>query len=844
MRVRFLLLCCIVLPLFFARATAQTFSVEAYKQFLQENSSLSPEGLESMHNAGRFKGEAASSFSSAAYANEIDKVFELTDYEKSLINKHGFMVTERLTYPSFGDAFHNVFIKDLPVFVSTDAILHALHKSYDGILMDIESNVLVPALQDMLTRMRSQLVGLAAKNSTLPDMQKSINDADVYLTVSLRLLTGTPTAPVFNGNAGTVDALMEMVAAEQPASTALFGDTPRNLDFSQFTVRGHYTQRPELGRYFQAMMWIGRTEIYLSIPKGVQNAPTAEDVQWQTILSVLLAEAARDGQAMDLLDKVDRTLRFMIGESDNVTMPNLLELLAETGATSAADLLNPQTLKSFQTKLETKPYAGQKILSQIMYTDPMSPDKITPPSAFLLLGQRFVIDSYVMASVVYDKVDSPPRMLPSSLDVLFALGNDAALQLLQPEVQMYNYAKQLAGLRYLVDSYEDNYWSSTLYTGWLGAIRTLNPPQDREGLPRFMRTAAWWQEKMNTQLASWAQLRHDNLLYAKQSYSGGVGCSYPEGYVEPIPEFYSAVATYAARGREIFSAMEQTYIAQYFETLENTSRTLEGIARKELAHDQLSSEEKTFLETMLSQSSVGCGQIVYNGWYPRLFYGDEGQGVVAQDLVVADVHTAPTDADGNPVGWVVHVGTGPINMAVIVCDDDEDGGTAYIGPVMSYHEHVTTNFQRLTDEQWADSYMEEHSIRPALTNLYLADKTGGPRGEVVTLKTEVSSVDAPVSGAAVLNAQVFPNPFGTSSTISFSVPSAMAGQTAVVLIHDMQGRQVAELLHRTLPAGNFMARWDGTASDGTRVANGVYYYTVQVGDVRVSGAMERLSNGE
>ncbi|MCB9248138.1 MAG: DUF3160 domain-containing protein [Ignavibacteriales bacterium] len=43
---------------------------------------------------------------------------------------------------------------------------------------------------------------------------------------------------------------------------------------------------------------------------------------------------------------------------------------------------------------------------------------------------------------------------------------------------------------------------------------------------------------MNSQLASWTELRHDNLLYAKQSYTGGVTCSYPFSYVEPIPAIF------------------------------------------------------------------------------------------------------------------------------------------------------------------------------------------------------------------------------------------------------------------------------------------------------------------
>ena len=833
------------LTLAFSQGFAQTFSVEAYKEFLDQNSSLSPEGLESMHNAGLFKAGAATTFSSSAYAQEIDDVFELTDYEQSLINRNGFMVSERLSYPSFGEALHHVFIKDLPVFISTDAILHAIHKSYDNILVSIEEDLLIPNLDELLVGMRNELPNIAQRYAQSGEIRRSLDDADVYLTVALTLLSENPVNPVFQRNQATINELIEFIDAEQPVNHALFAETGRDLDFSQMTVRGHYTQSDELGRYFRTMMWLGRTEIYLSKPKGSQNPPSDDDVKRQTLLGAILAEAMRDGNLSGVHEKIDRTLRFMIGESDNVTPANMFELMSEVGATQTSDLTADETLLAFQTALANKPYAGQRILSQILFTDPSSPDKITPASAFMLFGQRFVIDSYVMANVVYDKVAKPkPRMLPSSLDVLFALGNDAALHLLEPEMQQYRYAKQLAGLRYLIDSYDSDFWNATLYTGWLGAIRTLNPPADRTDLPRFMQTAAWWQEKMNTQLASWAQLRHDNLLYAKQSYSGGIGCSYPKGYVEPIPAFYDAVAIYASRGAEIFEEMELVKVTKYFKQLEETSRTLEEIARKELAHETLSEEEVTFLQSTLSKETVGCGDVMYTGWYPSLFYGgDPGKEVIKKDLVVADVHTAPTDEVGNMVGWVVHVGTGFVNMAIVTCTDEEGNTTAYAGPVMSYHEHTTTNFQRLTDEDWGASYLEEHSDRPAWTNIYLADKDGGPRGETIALKTELSSVDEPISGRITetsLNTQAFPNPFKATTTISFTVPPSHTGEEAVVSIYDARGTVVAELLREDLPSTSYLVQWDGTMTTGQKAANGVYFYKVQVGRTQASGAIELM----
>lgn len=818
-----------------ATASAQTFSVEEYSTFLERNRGMSAEQAEEMYPAGLFAAEAPASFSAASYADSIDRVYELTSYEKSLVARHGFMVTERLSFPSFGDALHNVFINDLPVFISTDAILHAVHKSYDAILIDVEESVLIPRLREVLGGMHGRVGPLTKKYEGNDEVQVALGDLDIYLTVALRLLNGTPQIePYDRSRRDVVEEILGYVETESPANIPLFSEESRFMDFSQFTIRGHYTQSEQLGRYFQSMIWLGRTELYLSEIKGAIGGPSPEDVRRQTLVAALMQEALATGDLDAKRLEIEAALGFMIGESDNVTPENLAGLFDELGIADAGDLSDGATLERFQDALASKPYAGQRILSQILIGDPSSPEKITPPSAYLLFGQRFVIDSYVLGNVVHDKVEK--RMLPSSLDMLFAMGNDAALQLLRPELEAYRYADKLAGLRYLIDSYDDDFWGATLYSGWLGAIRELNPPaiDERGELPAFMRTAAWWQQKMNTQLASWAQLRHDNLLYAKQSYSGGVGCSYPEGYVEPIPQFYAALRTYAEKGEAIFTEMEIGRSAAHFRHLASVATVLEGIARKELAHEELSDEEKKFFETTLTKESIGCGEIVYNGWYPALFMTNSD--VADSDFLVADVHTAPTDEVGNMVGWVMHVGTGRVNMALVTCKDPEGATTAYVGPVMSYHEHVTTNFDRMTDEEWGEGMRDNRfSDRPAFTNLYLAGPDGGAKGEAISLRTGVSSVDLSPSGrSSALRASVFPNPTRGETTIALQVPTSLAGEKGRVAIYTVRGDLVAELLDHPLPAGTFLVTWKGEGA-----AAGEYVYRATLGTATTTGTILR-----
>src|SRR5207248_127415 len=79
---------------------------------------------------------------------------------------------------------------------------------------------------------------------------------------------------------------------------------------------------------------------------------------------------------------------------------------------------------------------------------------------------------------------------------------------------------------------------------WLYALQPLLT-RFGPGYPTFMTTTAYHTKSLNTALASWAQLRHDTILYAKQSYTmfKPVMAERPvkpvQGYVEPLPELYA-----------------------------------------------------------------------------------------------------------------------------------------------------------------------------------------------------------------------------------------------------------------------------------------------------------------
>jgi len=831
---------------------SNTFNVEAYKQFLETHQNMDGGELVRMHDAGIFLNQIPAQTQNPLYLDSIAIKYQLTDYEKSLIEKNGFMVTERLKTTTLGDALRDIFYKDLPLFISTDAILHSLHFSYDKILKDVELGYIIPKLTDILDKLQKQIPALKAQYAAKPEMTKSLEDVDLYIGMANLLLTNQ-SAFNFNGNIGKADTLLERIQALKMEPVFLFSENCRMYDFSQLKVRGHYTDElePKLAKYFQAMMWLGRTEIYLAPPRSKPmecKLQTLSDIQRQIIDALLISKLMNLAGVQSSFDEIDGIIEFFVGKSDNVTLNNLAYLKEKVQITDPSELLDINKVNDFQNELKKNDFAYQRILSQVLTATEV--DSIVPASSFLLLGQRFIIDSYVFSQIVYDRIKYKgifiKRMLPNSLDVLFALGNDASAQLLQNELEQYHYSTNLASLRYLIDAYSDEFWNSSMYNSWLNAIRTINPPKDREQLPSFMQTAAYWQSKMNTQLASWTQLRHDNLLYAKQSYSGGSLCSFPYVYVEPFPSFYKNLKSYASIALQKFQSISfgnawyKESIIDYFNNLLAISDTLGIIAQKELNKELLTDIEKHFLRTTLSLAEeTPYIKREFDGWLPRLFYATIQKQFDFDEInhfVVADVHTSPTDEAGNYVGWVKHVGTGPFNLGVWIANNDENKPVAYVGPALSYHESTSTNFLRLTDEEWKAQYLSA-SPRPSFVNSYLADSTGNTKGNGAMLFTSIERDDNPNSGMNYLVAQNYPNPFNPSTIISFTIPDAMAKQNVSLKIYSINGELIKTFFEKDLPAGNYVTRWDGTNETGTAVPSGVYLYKLTAGNNFVTGKM-------
>ena len=685
--------------------------------------------------------------------------FRLNRGELQKYRRNGFVISGRLGAHSFTEIYYQIFTDDFPAIITSDSILHAWHRSYVAILAEIEEGYLAWQLERILSGMRDALSTSFSAWAGGP-LERSALDADYYLAVALSLLSPEPVDPLF----APADEVAETLAAIQALQLREFdlfdrsewSNQPSLIDFSQFTVRGHYTTSPVLSRYFRAAMWCGRIDFRVA---GPDNLASPRELGAALVLLDLLKTAGQ----LSNWENFDQVIATFVGDSDSMNFSQLEVLLESSEIDSLDDITDLGQLESLQNQIEAGDLGFQNILSHPYFADPTAQDSLVLPRSFTVFGQKFVLDSWAMSHLVFDRilwrdpndpgVDRPvQRRLPSALDVAFSvLGNDHAGPMIVDRIldeggvafrDGLPYQHNLAALRQVTDSIHQSAWMRNMYSGWLASLRQLSNPVNQARFPPVMRTESWAMKLLNTQVSSWTQLRHDTVLYAKQSVSPPILCSFPYTYVEPYPAFWRALGDLAELSANLLARLEvagstvvshpmrfggghsQPCIVQrealierhraHFMRFESAMRQLESITTKQERGQNPSESEAAFLGDIVEIQNAYGGR-TYSGWYPNLFYVPfacdwQWQGQHPSDfwdVVITDVYTdVPCVVCGDP-GTVLLEAIGTPQWMLIAVEHDQCY-RSYAGPVYSHYEFTTGpgKIERRTDEWWADELRE------------------------------------------------------------------------------------------------------------------------------------------
>jgi Protein of unknown function (DUF3160) len=268
-----------------------------------------------------------------------------------------------------------------------------------------------------------------------------------------------------------------------------------------------------------------------------------------------------------------------------------------------------------------------------------------------------------------------------------------------------------------ISNLEQDSWTQNLYWSWLYTFLPIIEPKD-ERFPAFMRTQAWTRKDLHTALASWTELKHDTILYAKQvmaEMGGGEPPKPPHGYVEPNPE---AFARLLALAQMTYDGLDSRHLLSdqtraNLENLIDLIKFLEKTAESELAGQPLSDDDYYRIQYIggeleaLTLASSDCEEADLS-----MCRNLEDQ----KAALVADVATGLS-----PDGALAALEEGegqPTEIYVILPDQPYRLG---VGAVFTYYEFTVPPDQRMTDEQW-QAQVEQGTNPPApdWTKLFIA----------------------------------------------------------------------------------------------------------------------------
>ncbi len=630
-----------------------------------------------------------------ASITNLDKA-GLSDAEKEILSLQSFVAVAKPAQESawkFWSIYEDARYQGLPVLITTDSMLNAYHNMFNTILQRVEE----AALFDQAVMMTKELYAATY------DQWTTASDPTVKADARLNLVYFAVAGALLEPDASKPVELEEMVqqevglieAAAGPSESVVFGYTE---DYSQYKPRGHYTRSERLERYFRAMMWYGHTGFFINAREPDVTAAEATSLTRRAILiSSSLVGAAKDAWAA-----IYQPTSFLVGRADDLGVDDMQLVVSQVFGSSqpAPDLLADEAkIAAVQAALNRLP--APMIRSVVVPGPSDETSGVTTREegerSFRVMGQRYIPDSYAFQQLVWDYVGTQEnkRTLPMGLDIMTILGSDQAYLLATQDYGQQQYANwdaQLVKIEREFADQESGLWPENLYTGWLDSLREVIA-MPGTGAPAFMRSEPWALKSLNAALGSWTELRHDTILYAKQSVTAeGEGGEEPvsAGYVEPYTAFYAKIAELASSLKQSMTAYQllDSESSAKLDGMISLAQRLATISQKELAGTALTEEEISLIQTY-GQELEGLEQ-----------FGTDAQGLTLSPVpekspLVADVHsdyvTSPARALEEATGYPLYL------FAAFELDGQLQ---VFVGASYSYYEFTAPIDKRLTDEEW------------------------------------------------------------------------------------------------------------------------------------------------
>lgn len=629
-----------------------------------------------------------------------------TENQMKLIYEDGFVVLKpSYEYLKMHHVYEFPMYRESPVFITVDSALHLYHIFYGNSLKLLEVSSLYDKLQSLTKNMVVESLN-AYNDSKYADLKDELKFAAAYFLTGAKLIDADLEGiEVPEEIASLTDDEIKLI--EEAFDFARSPKLGKDLDYSQFTVRGHYAGNEKLGQYFKTMMWYGISGFPVFDETKTEPVLDMDSLTKSMIITCLLLN--NENNFIDFENIYNATALYA-GMSDDLGIFEIRDLITKVYGQNPD--LNLFKDSSYHDRLLEEALLLPEPKIQPEYTS------VTAPAGrqFRFMGQRYSFDAEVMQTLIKPII----RPVPSGLDVIASFGSIRAEELLdtyyKPKEAWDKYEENLNLMRKKQAEITDDEWKSDLYKGWLWSIKSAAVSfEDMEGMPSFMRNQKWTDKNIHTALGSYAELKHDSILYMKQSgaeMGGGLEPITPYNYVEPNVEVYAKLKWLAENTKAQLEArnMLKDEIGQVLDQIIKIQDTLMVVSVKELTNQAITEEENLDLYRYggMIDSIIQIMQM------NLIRHGVDTSNDFTTALI-ADVSTiAPNSLF--PKGTYLEIGNGLPCEIYVVC---QTNGKTYLarGALFNYYEFLSD--KRLTNHEWqtmvgvkrmAMVYDEEKSI--------------------------------------------------------------------------------------------------------------------------------------
>lgn len=629
--------------------------------------------------------------------NNIVNLFQFKDIDKEILEKlqqNNFVITKGNNLQLF-HAYEENDYRQVPNFITTDLYLQAFHMYFSYILKSLEKQHIIPTLEMLCHSFNAACIKLTeqTEDESLKDMAEH---AATFYAIPYYLLTNK-TLTVPSKYETEYQEEIEHINKQEDNFSDFLSYKDAYFPYSLFKPRGHYTREPQLQAYFKAMMWL-------------QTACFCREQQEQLKRSIFQAAVLCTYKSIDqtplikLYQHIYTPLTFLMGEADNLSIFDIARILEKNNAIHIEDALTAGQIEKVNQALIELAKHKNNIKPQIEIT---CRDKIN------FMPQRYLSDNEVIQKLV-DVNSNSQRAYPKGLDVFATFGTGTAESLL---IDFYkepnNWSEYSKELQQLKDKFKTSKSTQlSVYELWMKSLLTMQ--QTDKNNPGFMQTPEWGYKNLNTALASWAELKHDAILYGEQPMAaecGGAGPPDPivVGYVEPNLPFWRKMENILQATRLILQQNDcmTDDLKGKTDQLNDYVTFLIQVTEKELRGEKLTEPEYRTLEYMGSSIEYFTLSVVD----PDLHLDDWSlvQGPDKSIAIVAGIYTR--NIRGCNKNGILHIATGNANNIYVVVEIE---GNLYLtrGATFSYYEFVQPLGTRLTDEEWQK--MLEEKKAPAV----------------------------------------------------------------------------------------------------------------------------------